>query len=162
MINLLCIGLLLLPFVLYVVFAIRDRVIERRDRFIEERRDHLANLFNEVNRTNKKLTRVYLQASDGGGYPYDLFMVEYYGGVHPVDTIWLPVRHFLYASDNELKGILASELTHPGKYTIKDWREAVYEFVLNERRHPLRKHQPRWKRWLTTLRVRQSTYINNS
>lgn len=80
-------------------------------------------------------------------------MVEYYGGAHPVDTIWLPVHRFLNARDEIIKRVLASELAHPGQYTIKDWQEAVYQFIKREKQKPTQKQLPAWKKWLRTLRV---------
>lgn len=151
MLGILCIGVLLLPFILFLVFVLRDRLVEKRDDEILERSRQIANLFNEIGRQDRKLTRVYLQASSGDAYPYDLFMIEYAGGAHPTDTIWLPVRHFFNASDDTIKRVLASELAHPGKYTIPDWQEAVYQFVLREKQNPYQKRLPAWKRWLKEL-----------
>lgn len=151
MVGIFCIGLLLLPFVMLGFFILRDRFVERRDRQILEKSWHLEQLFNEVSGQGRKLTRIYLQSSGGSVYPYDLFMIEYSGGAHPTDTIWLPVRHFLNAGDDTLKHMLADELAHPGEYTIKDWQEAVYEFVMRERQNPYQKRPPAWKRWLKTF-----------
>jgi hypothetical protein len=94
-------------------------------------------LFEEVCGQDKALTRVYLQSHKGDGYPYDLFMIEYRGGQHIVDTIWLPVRQFLNADDEDIRQIFASELAHPGKYTIPDWIAALYQYVTHEK-HPAR------------------------
>lgn len=151
MLGIICIGVLLLPFVLLLVLVLRDRFVERRDQQILEKSRQIADLFHEVSSQHRKLTRVYLQSSGGSAYPYDLFMVEYAGGAHPTDTIWLPVRHFLTASDDTLKRVLASELAHPGKYTIPDWQEAVYRYVMREKQNPYQKRLPVWKRWLKEL-----------
>jgi len=130
--SLLCLAILLAPFVMVGFFAVRDRRIERRDERIHARRERLIELFEDVAKEPIFLNRVYLQASDGTAYPYDLFMIEYRGGVHLVDTIWLPVRRFLNASDEELKQLLARELAQPGQYTIPDWQEVLYEWVKRE------------------------------
>lgn len=150
MLRLLCFGILLLPFILLIVFRLWDWATEKRDARILEKCVHIANLFHEVNQAhtmNRRLTRVYTQSSGGEPYPYDLFMVEYYGGAHLTDTIWLPVRHFLKASDDVIRTILIRELTHPGKYTVKDWQEATYQFIKREQQNPVRKQVPVWKKW---------------
>jgi hypothetical protein len=111
--GILAIAILLSPFVLIVFFAARDRTNVRRDHYIEVRSQHIARLFQEVCNDPHSLTRIYLESNRGDSYPYDLFMIEYRGGKHVVDTIWLPIRHFLRSSDDELKQLLANELSHP-------------------------------------------------
>jgi hypothetical protein len=127
----LIIAILLSPFLLFVLFSIRDRMDVRRDQRIEDRCQHIAHLFEDVSGPNHSLARTFLESHRGGAYPYDLFMIEYRGGIHVVDTIWLPVRDFLTASDDDVKQVLADELQRPGKYTIPDWQEAVYQYVMH-------------------------------
>lgn len=156
LLEILCLGTLLLPFILHAVLYALDRITQRYDAYVMQKRQKLVALFHEViemKKMKRKLTRVYLQSSGGEPYPYDLFMIEYYGGAHATDTIWLPVRHFLHASDETIKDILSNELAHPGKYTIKDWQEAVYEFIKHERQNPVQRQLPIWKRWLKVLRT---------
>ena len=156
LLELLCLGTLLLPFILRAVLYTLDRMTQRRDARIVQKKRRMAALFHEViaqHKLKRKLTRAYLQSSSGEPYPYDLFMIEYSGGAHVTDTIWLPVRHFLHASDDTLREILHSELTHPGKYTIKDLQEAVYDFVKREKQNPTQRQVPLWKRLLKAERA---------
>lgn len=125
-VGLLCITVLVAPFAMIVAFLLRDRWVERRDRRIRDKCQRLADLFEEICGVDKALARAYLQSTGGSAYPYDLFMIEYRGGTHTVDTIWLPVRHFLTASDSQLKQILSQELAQPGPYTIPDWETILY------------------------------------
>ncbi len=133
MLGLICAVFLAAPFVLYVLFALRDRAVERRDQQIEDKCVRLGELFKEVCGPDRMLTRAYLQSHGGSAYPYDLFMIEYRGGAHIVDTIWLPVRQFLDTEDEEIRQIFVSELAQPGTYTIPDWIEALYRYVTHEK-----------------------------
>jgi hypothetical protein len=152
--GVLVIVILLSPFVFVVVFAAHDRANVRRDRYIEEKSQHIAQLFQDVCDKNQSLARIYLESHRGEPYPYDLFMIEYRGGKHIVDTIWLPIRDFIQASDDELKQVLAAELSQPGKYTIPDWEEAVYEYIIRGKQNSQSKKLSVFRSLLQRARIR--------
>ncbi|MDI9637073.1 hypothetical protein QM565_15065 [Geitlerinema splendidum] len=144
MLGLLCLGLLVSPLIIYIVGTRLDRLQEARDQRIQDKCQQIATLFETLDTNGRKLARTYLQASNGDAYPFDLFMIEYYGGEHTVDTIWLPVRDFLNARDDEIKHVLAQELRQPGRYTIRDWTVALYQYVLQHQHEPQRKRTSLW------------------
>lgn len=153
MVGILVLLVLTSPLILVLFALARDRSVKQRDQRILDKADRIAALFSEIAGTKYVLIQVYLESSRGTAYPYDMFMIEYYGGAHPADTIWLPTRDYLDAPDDTIRQILANELAHPGHHTIADWTEAVYQYITREKQNPTRRQPPRWKRWLKLLDV---------